>query len=253
MMTDDELLRYSRQILLPQLDVAGQEKLRAATALIVGLGGLGSPVALYLAAAGVGRLILVDHDRVDLGNLQRQIVHDTPSVGLEKVASAAARVRQLNPHCQVVTVAEKLEAGNGERWVQQAQVIVDCSDNFAVRFLLNRLSVQQQVPLVSGAAIRLDGQLAVYDPRDAASPCYRCLYDETGEDDLRCVNNGVLAPVVGIVGSIQATEALKVLAGLGTPLVGRLLVLDALRMQFREIRLKKNPGCPVCGDGAVSP
>ena len=249
MMTDEELLRYSRQILLPQLDVAGQEKLRAATALIVGLGGLGSPVSLYLAAAGVGRLILVDHDTVDLSNLQRQIAHVTDSIGMPKVESAAASVRRLNPHCDIVTVQEKLEADNGAHWVGQAQVIVDCSDNFAVRFLLNRLSVQLKVPLVSGAAIRMDGQLSVYDPRSASSPCYRCLYEEAGEEDMRCVNNGVLAPIVGIVGSIQATEALKVLAEFGSTLAGRLLLLDGLRMQFREIKLKKNPDCPVCGVG----
>jgi len=246
MMTDDELLRYSRQILLPELDVAGQEKLRASTALIVGAGGLGSPVILYLAAAGVGRLILVDHDVVDLSNLQRQIVHRTDSIGQSKVMSAATMARQLNPHCEVIAVAEQLDASNVEQWVPQADVIVDCSDNFAVRFLLNRASVQHRVPLVSGAAIRMDGQLSVYDPRQPDSPCYRCLYDETGNEDLRCVSNGVLAPIVGIVGSIQATETIKVLTGMGTPLVGRLLLLDGLRMQFREIRLNKNKSCPVC-------
>lgn len=246
MMTDEELLRYSRQILLPELDVDGQEKLRASTALIVGLGGLGSPVVLYLAAAGVGRLILVDHDTVDLSNLQRQVAHQTDSIGSPKVESAAASARRLNPHCDIVTVAEKLDDNNATRWVQQADVIIDCSDNFAVRFLLNRISVQQKVPLVSGAAIRMDGQLSVFDPRLDASPCYRCLYEETGEEDLRCVTNGVLAPVVGIVGSIQATEALKVLAGFGSTLVGRLLLLDASNMQFREIKLKRNPHCPVC-------
>jgi len=246
MMTDDELLRYSRQILLPELDVAGQEKLRAATALIVGAGGLGSPVILYLAAAGVGRLILVDHDVVDLSNLQRQIAHRTDSIGQPKVMSAAAMARQLNPHCEVITVAEQLDASNVDQWVPQADVIVDCSDNFAVRFLLNRASVQHRVPLVSGAAIRMDGQLSVYDPRQADSPCYRCLYDEIGNEDLRCVSNGVLAPIVGIVGSIQATETIKVLTGIGAPLVGRLLLLDGLRMQFREIRLNKNKNCPVC-------
>jgi len=247
MMNDEELLRYSRQILLPELDVEGQEKLRAATALIVGLGGLGSPVVLYLAAAGVGRLILVDHDTVDLSNLQRQIAHQTSSVGSPKVESAADTARRLNPHCDIVTVREKLDATNAEAWVSQSDVIVDCSDNFAVRFLLNRVSVQCKVPLVSGAAIRMDGQLSVYDPRLDDSPCYRCLYDETGEEDMRCVTNGVLAPIVGIVGTIQATETLKVLAGMGTTLVGRLLVLDGMRMQFREIRLKKNQQCPVCG------
>lgn len=251
MMTDDELLRYSRQIMLPQLDVAGQEKLRAATVLVVGLGGLGSPVALYLAAAGVGRLLLVDHDVVDLSNLQRQIIHQTESIGASKVESAAAHVRRLNPHVDVQVVAEKLTGQNADHWVGQADVILDCSDNFAVRFLLNRLSVQHLVPLVSGAAIQFEGQLSVYDPGRDESPCYRCLYDETGEEDLRCSRNGVLAPIVGIVGSIQATEAIKLLTGVGSPLVGRLLLLDGLRMQFREIRLKKNDQCPVCGHGVA--
>lgn len=252
MMTDEELLRYSRQILLPQLDVAGQEKLRAATVLIVGLGGLGSPVSLYLAAAGVGRLILVDHDTVDLSNLQRQIVHQTASINRAKVESAAEALRLLNPHCDVVPVQMQLTDDSARQWVEQADVVMDCSDNFAVRFLLNRLSVQCRVPLVSGAAIRLDGQLAVYDPRNGTSPCYRCLYDETGEEDLRCVTNGVLAPIVGIVGSIQATEAIKLLTGIGVPLVGRLLLLDGQQMQFREIRLNKNPACPVCGVEALA-
>ncbi len=247
MMTDEELLRYSRQILLPQLDLEGQEKFRAATVLVVGVGGLGSPVILYLAAAGIGRLILVDHDVVDLSNLQRQIAHQTGSVGSRKVESAAATARDLNPHCDILTVAEKLDETNASQWISQTNVIVDCSDNFAVRFLLNRLSVQLRVPLVSGAAIRFDGQLAVYDPRKSDSPCYRCLYEETGEEDMRCVTNGVLAPIVGIVGSIQAAETLKVIASIGDSLVGRLLLLDGLRMQFREIRLKKNPQCPVCG------
>lgn len=252
MMTDEELLRYSRQILLPQLDVDGQEKLRAATVLVMGLGGLGSPVSLYLAAAGVGRLILVDHDTVDLSNLQRQIVHETASVGRPKVESAAATLRRLNPHCEVIPVQQQLQDDNARPWVEQADVIVDCSDNFAVRFLLNRLSVQCRVPLVSGAAIRLDGQLSVYDPRNPQSPCYRCLYEETGEEDLRCVTNGVLAPIVGIVGAIQATEVIKLIAGFGAPLVGRLLLLDGQQMQFREIRLNKNPACPVCGHAALA-
>lgn len=251
MMTDEELLRYSRQILLPQLDVDGQEKLRAATALIVGLGGLGSPVLLYLAAAGVGRLLLVDHDTVDLSNLQRQIAHQTDSIGQPKVESAAAMARRINPHCELVTFTGKLDDSNAEHWVGQSDVIVDCSDNFAVRFLLNRTSVKLKVPLVSGAAVRMDGQLSVYDPRQEHSPCYRCLYDETGEEDMRCVSNGVLAPIVGIVGSIQATETLKVLAEMGTSLVGRLLLLDGLRMQFREIKLNKNNQCPVCANATT--
>ncbi|MCP5017816.1 MAG: molybdopterin-synthase adenylyltransferase MoeB [Ketobacter sp.] len=247
MLKDEELLRYSRQIMLPELDIAGQEKLRSATVLVVGVGGLGSPVAMYLAAAGVGKLILVDHDQVDLSNLQRQIAHTTDRIGENKVASAQRTLQSLNPHCDVVALPVKLDEQNAAEWVSGCQVVVDCSDNFAVRFLLNRLSVKYRVPLVSGAAIRLDGQVSVYDPRNAASPCYRCLFDETGEEDLRCTTNGVLAPLVGLVGSIQATETIKVLCGLGQPLTGKLLIVDALTMQFRSVKLKKNPACEVCG------
>lgn len=246
MMNDDELLRYSRQIMLPDVDVAGQERLRNSTALIVGLGGLGSPVALYLAAAGVGRLILVDPDEVDLSNLQRQIAHTTSNIGEAKVTSAKQALHQINPLIQVEIVAEKCNAENGENLVSQSDVILDCSDNFSVRFLLNRLSVQCSVPLVSGAAIRMEGQISVYDPNRINSPCYHCLYDETGEEELSCSTNGVLAPVVGLVGSIQAVEAIKVLVKTGQTLVGRLLVVDALRMQFRDIKLNKRVDCPVC-------
>lgn len=246
MLTDDELLRYSRQIMLPELDIAGQEALRQATVLVVGMGGLGSPVAMYLAAAGVGNLILVDHDQVDLSNLQRQIAHTTDRVGQDKVASAAAALGQLNPGCHVQTVTDKLTEQNADTLIASCDLIVDCSDNFAVRFLLNRMSVVHRKPLVSGAAIRLDGQLSVYDPRVADSPCYRCLFDETGEEDRRCATNGVLAPVVGVVGSIQAIEAIKVIVGFGETLVGRLLIFDALTMGFRKVKVKRNPDCPVC-------
>lgn len=249
MLTDEELLRYSRQIMLPELDIAGQEKLRNASVLIVGLGGLGSPVAMYLAAAGVGKLVLVDHDQVDLSNLQRQISHTTDRIGVDKVTSAATAIEQLNPGCQVDTVNAKLTEQNANGLVSACDVILDCSDNFAVRFLLNRMSVAHRKPLVSGAAIRLDGQVSVYDPRDSHSPCYRCLFDETGEEDLRCSSNGVLAPLVGIVGSIQATEAIKVITGVGEVLVGRLLIIDALTMQFRNVKLKPNERCPVCSGG----
>jgi molybdopterin/thiamine biosynthesis adenylyltransferase len=246
MLNDDELLRYSRQIMLPEMDVAGQEALRSATALVVGLGGLGSPVSMYLAAAGIGKLILVDHDQVDLSNLQRQIVHGTSDVGADKVASAKAALSQLNPLCQVQAESVKLVAENGSDLVARADIILDCSDNFSVRFLLNRLSVEHKVPLVSGAAIRFDGQVSVYDPNNTLSPCYHCLFDETGDEDLRCATNGVLAPLVGVVGAIQATEAIKQLCGLGCTLVGRLLIVDAMSMQFRDVKVKKNPHCVVC-------
>jgi len=247
MFSDEELLRYSRQIMLPELDIAGQERLQAARVLIVGLGGLGSPVAMYLAAAGVGQLLLVDHDQVDLSNLQRQIIHSNDSVGSDKVRSAQATLQRLNPHCQVKIHNTRLDDSNAASLVTDCDVIVDCSDNFAVRFLLNRLSVAQAVPLVSGAAIRLDGQLTVYDPRRDDSPCYRCLFEETGAEDLRCTSNGVLSPLVGVVGSMQALETIKLLAEFGSPLVGRLLLVDALNLQFREVKVKRDKSCPVCG------
>ncbi|MDY6921555.1 MAG: molybdopterin-synthase adenylyltransferase MoeB [Pseudomonadota bacterium] len=249
MFNDDELLRYSRQIMLPELDISGQEALRDASVLVVGLGGLGSPVALYLAAAGVGRLTLVDHDTVDLTNLQRQIAHTTQSIGTAKVESAATAVNALNGQCQVEAIASPLTAENGPGLVQRSQVIVDCSDNFSVRFLLNRLSRRHRVPLVSGAAIRWDGQLSVYDPRRPDSPCYHCLYQETGEEEeQRCATLGVLSPLVGLVGSLQAVETIKVVTGAGSTLVGRLLLVDALQMRFRELRLRRDRNCPVCGE-----
>lgn len=246
MLSDEELLRYSRQIMLPELDVAGQEKLKAATVMIVGLGGLGSPVAMYLAAAGVGHLILVDHDEVDLTNLQRQIVHNSERIGESKVHSARETILDLNPHCKVTVEAKRLKERSADRLVASANAIVDCTDNFSTRFLLNRLSVQYQVPLISGAAIRMDGQISVYDPNNEESPCYQCLFDDTGEGDQTCANNGVLAPIVGLVGSIQAVETLKQLTGMGQTLVGRLLMVDGLNMRFREVRLKKNPDCEAC-------
>lgn len=249
MLTDEELLRYSRQIMLPELDIAGQEKLQAAHVLVVGLGGLGSPVAMYLAAAGVGTLTLVDHDQVDLSNLQRQIAHTTDRIAMDKVASAALAISALNPHCQVEPLATRLTEDNADNLIAACDLIVDCSDNFSVRFLLNRVSVSLHKPLVSGAAIRLDGQVSVYDPRLDHSPCYRCLFEETGEEDRRCATNGVLAPVVGLIGSIQATEALKVITQVGEPLVGRLLILDALSMTMRNVKVKRNPECPVCSAG----
>jgi adenylyltransferase/sulfurtransferase len=246
MLSDEELLRYSRQIMLPELDVAGQEKLKESTVLIVGLGGLGSPVAMYLAAAGVGHLILVDNDEVELTNLQRQIIHSSVNVGEAKVYSAQRALADLNPHCKITAEFTKFKEKMGDRLVASADVILDCSDNFAVRFLLNKLSVQYQVPLVSGAAIRMDGQVSVYDPMNELSPCYHCLFDDEGEDDVTCASNGVLSPVVGIVGSIQATEAIKQLTGVGATLVGKLLMVDALNMRFREVKITKNPDCAVC-------
>ena len=246
-LSDEQLLRYSRQIMLPSIDIAGQEKILNATVLVVGVGGLGSPVAMYLASAGVGRLILVDHDVVEISNLQRQIIHGMDTVSESKVSSAETRIKQLNPDCNVEACSFKLSEDNADELVAQADVVVDCSDNFTSRFLLNRACVQHKIPLVSGAAIRMEGQLSVFDPRKNDSPCYRCLYDDNENEDLSCATNGVLAPVVGIVGSIQALETLKLIAECGEPLVGKLMIFDMASMDWRTMKLKKDLGCPVCG------
>lgn len=246
MLSDEELLRYSRQILLAQVDIAGQLKLKASRVLIVGLGGLGSPVALYLAAAGVGELHLADFDRVDLTNLQRQILHDTSSVGQLKAESAVTRLRAINPALALTTHLQALDADSLAGAVAAVDLVLDCSDNFATREAVNAECFAQGKPLVSGAAIRLEGQLSVFDPRQAHSPCYHCLYGHGSEAELTCSEAGVLGPVVGLVGSLQALEALKLLAGFGEPLVGRLLLIDALGSRFRELRLKRDPQCPVC-------
>ncbi|MCG8314149.1 MAG: molybdopterin-synthase adenylyltransferase MoeB [Pseudomonadales bacterium] len=246
MLSDEQLLQFSRQIMLPQFDIAGQEKICDARVLIIGAGGLGCPVALYLAAAGVKQIILVDDDRVEISNLQRQIGHDTTTLGLTKVDSLAQTISRIAPNCVVNKYCEKLDVRNADELLLAADVVVDCSDNFACRFLLNRYCVIHKKPLVSGAAIRMEGQVSVFDSRNPDSPCYRCLYDETGQDDLRCADNGVLAPVVGIIGSIQATEALKVIAQINGTLVGKLLVMDGHYMEWRTMTLKKDPNCPVC-------
>jgi adenylyltransferase/sulfurtransferase len=246
-MNDEELLRYSRHILLPQIGIEGQEKLLAAHVLIVGAGGLGSPVALYLAAAGVGRITICDGDDVDLTNLQRQIMHRTDALGRRKVESARTTLAGINPEVKVVAVAERLEGERLSGLVAAADLVVDASDNFATRHAVNRASVRHRKPLVSGASVRFDGQVAVFDPRNPASPCYHCLFPEDGDnEDMRCAIMGVFAPVVGITGSLQAAEALKVLTGAGEPLVGRLLLLDALAMQIRTVTLKRDPACAVC-------
>lgn len=244
-MNDEQLLRYSRQIMLPDVDLDGQEKLLAARVLIIGLGGLGSPVAMYLAAAGVGHLTLVDFDAVDLTNLQRQIVHTTARIGINKAASAALALRELNPAVQIDIIETLLDAEQLAEQVKQATVVVDCTDNFQTRFAINAACVAAKVPLVSGAAIRLEGQVAVFDSRRASSPCYRCLYEENS-DDLTCAANGVLAPLVGVIGSMQALEAIKLICAFGTDLAGRLLLLDARHSQWRELKLPKDPHCPVC-------
>lgn len=247
MLSDQELLRYSRQILLPQIDVDGQLRLKQSRALIVGLGGLGSPVALYLAAAGVGELHLADFDSVDLTNLQRQVLHDTPSVGQSKVDSALARLAALNPEVALCPLHGALDADSLAAAVTTVDLVLDCSDNFGTREAVNAACVAAGRPLVSGAAIRLEGQLSVFDPRRADSPCYHCLYGHGSEAELTCSEAGVVGPLVGLVGSLQALEALKLLAGFGEPLVGRLLLIDAFASRFRELRVRRDPQCPVCG------
>jgi adenylyltransferase/sulfurtransferase len=248
-MNDDQLLRYSRQILLPEIGAEGQMKLAESRALIIGLGGLGSPAAMYLAAAGLGSLVLTDPDQVELSNLQRQIVHVTASIGRDKVASARQTLSALNPECQVHAIAAALEGDDLAAQVAEADVVLDCSDNFATRFAVNAACVASGTPLVSGAAIRWEGQLAVYSGQPG-TPCYHCLYGETGVPEDTCTSNGVLAPVVGVIGSLQAVEAIKLLTGVGTSLAGRLLIFDALHMHWREMRLKADPNCPVCGPAA---
>ena len=247
-MNDEALLRYSRQIMLPDFDIAGQERLLAAKVLIVGLGGLGSPVALYLAAAGVGELRLVDHDAVDLSNLQRQIAHGEADIGRPKVASACAAIRALNSHTRVDMIDAKLQGPLLDAAVCTVDLVVDCSDNFSTRFALNAACWKNKKPLVSGAAMRGEGQLLVVDPRVESSPCYRCLYDDVINDEqLSCAQNGVLAPIVGIIGALQALEAVKVIAQYGEPAVGRLQIFDGKRLEWRSLKLKRANDCPVCG------
>jgi len=248
-MDDNQLLRYSRHILLPQIGIEGQEKLLGAHALIIGAGGLGSPAALYLAASGVGRITICDGDSVDLTNLQRQIAHFTHSLGTNKATSAQRTLAAINPEINITAIPQRLEGAELDHLVAQSDVVLDASDNFATRHAVNRACVAHGKPLVSGAAIRFDGQVAVFDLRIPSSPCYHCLFPEVGgEEGERCAVMGVFAPLVGIIGSTQAAEALKILSGAGQPLNGRLLLLDGLQMEWRSIRLKKDPACPVCGE-----
>ncbi len=251
-MTDEQLLRYSRHILLPQIGIEGQDRIVSARALVIGAGGLGSPAALYLASAGVGSLVLADGDAVDLTNLQRQILHRTDGIGLAKAESGKRTLGEINPECQVIAVAERLSGQRLEEEVAQAQIVLDCCDNFATRHAVNRACVKYRKPLVSGAAIRFDGQVAVFDSRQPNAPCYHCLFPE-GQDveEVRCAVMGVFAPLTGIIGAVQAAEALKLLADCGTSLAGRLLLLDGLGMEWREIRVPRDPGCPVCAPVAV--
>ncbi len=246
-MNDQQLLRYSRHILLPQIGVEGQEAIVNARALVIGAGGLGSPASYYLASAGIGTLVLADGDTVDLTNLQRQILHRTASVGMAKAESGQATLAEINPECRVVPLLERLEGNRLEEEIAQADVVLDCCDNFATRHAVNRACVKYRKPLVSGAAIRFDGQVSVFDARQPDAPCYHCLFPE-GQDveEVRCAVMGVFAPLTGIIGAVQAAEALKLVAGIGQSLAGRLLLLDGMGMEWREIRIPRDTACEVC-------
>lgn len=247
-MNDDQLLRYSRHILLEELGVEGQEKLLSSHALVIGAGGLGSPVALYLGSAGVGRITLVDNDVVDHTNLQRQIAHNLSRVGMSKALSARASIAAINPDPDVQVITERADAALLDTLVNQADIVIDCCDNFSTRHAVNAACVKHQKPLVSGAAIRFDGQISVFDPRSQDSPCYACVFPpQSSFEETRCATMGVFAPLVGIIGSMQAAEALKILAGVGSPLQGRLLMLDGRAMEWNEIRMARQAHCPVCG------
>lgn len=252
-MNDDQLLRYSRHILLDEIGIEGQQQLLAAHVLVIGAGGLGSPVALYLGSAGVGRITVVDHDRVDATNLQRQIAHSTARIGEFKAHSVQQAVAALNPDVQLTPITERADDALLDRLVPQADLVLDCTDNFATRHAINRACVRHKKPLVSGAAIRFDGQVAVYDPRSPASPCYACVFPESELlEETRCATMGVFAPLVGIIGTVQAAEALKLLCGVGQPLTGRLLLLDGRRMQWDEMKLQRSSACAVCGTGSAA-
>jgi len=246
---DQQLLRYSRHILLDEIGIEGQSTLLASSALVIGAGGLGSAAAFYLASAGVGSITLVDHDQVDLTNLQRQILHTEQRVGLNKVDSAKLTLTQLNPHIQINAVCEQADAQRLSALINDADVVLDCTDNFATRHAINRACVEQKKPLVSGAAIQFDGQCTVFDSRQADAPCYACIFPPVSHlEETTCATMGVFAPLVGIIGTMQAAEALKLLMAVGTSLAGRLLMLDARTMQWQQIHAKRNPQCSVCGD-----
>jgi len=246
-MDDQQLLRYSRQIMLPQVDAEGQQKLLDSHVLIIGAGGLGSPVAMYLASAGIGQITIADNDEVDLSNLQRQILHRNEDLGRPKVDSAKDTLTALNPDVQVTALNTLIDGKVLASLVTQVDLVVDASDNFTTRFAINAACVETGTALVSGAAIRMEGQLSVFLPQRADSPCYRCLYSEGEEPDQTCTDNGVLAPIVGVIGSLQALESIKVLLDIGDSLCGRLLVFDGLHLEWRSITLNKDPHCPVCG------
>ena len=245
-MEDQELLRYSKQIMLPQVDVEGQQKIMDATVLIVGMGGLGSPTALYLAAAGVGHLIIADFDQVELSNLQRQIIHQTKDIGDDKVNSAKNKLTELNPNTKITIANELIHTGNLPDLIKGVDIVLDGTDNFESRFEINQICVEHQKPLVSAAVVRFEGQVSVFKGYENDQPCYQCLYSVEGEDNESCIDNGVLAPVAGLVGTIQALQAIKVILDLGDQLSGSLLLIDALDLSFRKVKISKDLKCPVC-------
>jgi adenylyltransferase/sulfurtransferase len=243
---DQQLNRYSRHILLPQIDYAGQQRLLNARVLLVGLGGLGSPIAMYLASSGVGHLVISDFDQVDLGNLQRQIIHRHDDVGRQKVASAKDALEALNPDIRVEAIDRRLDGADLKRQIEQADVVIDASDNFATRFQLNEACFAATTPLVSGAVVRFEGQVTVFDPRSPSSPCLRCIYPENSNHQETCAENGVLAPLAGVIGSMQTTEALKLLMNIGRPLTGRLFIINGLEQVMRTVNASRDPHCPTC-------
>lgn len=245
MLSDEQLLKYSRQIMLPKIDIDGQTKLLESHVLIIGLGGLGSPVAMYLAAAGVGKMTLVDDDKVDLTNLQRQIIHGVDSVDLDKVVSASKSINALAPDCQLSLINNRLSEKELSKLVEDVDLVVDCCDNFETRFMLNRVCFAKKTPLISGAAIRWEGQISTFTMQEE-TPCYRCVYEDDVHNDQTCSQNGVVAPLVGIIGSMQAMEAIKVITGAGELISGKLMLFDGLGMDWRTIKFKRRSGCPVC-------
>jgi len=247
-MNDDQLLRYSRHILLPQIGILGQEKLTRSRVLIIGLGGLGSPVAMYLAASGIGELVLCDNDNVDLTNLQRQTIHNTETIGVSKVQSATKAIAKINPEISVVPVQEYVDEKVLQKLVKKVDIVVDASDNFATRHTINQVCVTYKKPLVSGSAIRFNGQISVFNLSNNASPCYHCLFSKDGSnEDMHCATMGVFSPLVGVIGCMQAMESIKILLNIGTTLNGRLMLLDGLTMEWRSIKLNKDPECTICG------
>jgi len=246
-MNDQELLRYSKQIMLPQIDIEGQQKINDSTILIIGMGGLGSPTALYLAAAGVGHIVIADFDQVELSNLQRQIIHSTSDIGDDKVNSAKAKLLELNPNITVTVANEIMHSDNLASLIKDVNIVLDGTDNFESRFEINKACVECHKPLISAAVIRFEGQISVFKGYEVDQPCYQCLYSEQGDGRESCVENGVLAPVAGLVGTIQALQAIKVLLGLGEQLCGELLLIDGLDLSFRKVKIVKDPECPICG------